>query len=171
MLKPLKIERLQLTVDRLRRTLANHSAVAVNASDGNAASIVPLSDATQLAKVLAQLMPRIASPQPTLRHLRASRGSFTYVIPVEDILFLQSDEKYTLVRTVEHEYLIRSSIMELASQLDPQCFWQVHRGIIINVDHLLSTRRDDNARLYLQMRGHDGELPVSRAYMHMFKAM
>lgn len=170
-LKPLKIERLQLTVDRLRRTLANHSAVAVNASDGNAASIVPLSDATQLAKVLEQLMPRIASPQPTLRHLRASRGSITYVIPVEDILFLQSDEKYTLVRTVEHEYLIRSSIMELASQLDPQCFWQVHRGIIINVDHLLSTRRDDNARLYLQMRGHDGELPVSRAYMHLFKAM
>jgi len=171
-LKPVRAERLQLTVDRLRRALASRPGAPWPAGDEGGVPVHSLqADATQLAKLLAQLMPSATLVQPTLRHLRASHGSSTHIIPVEDILYLQSDEKYTLVRTAAHEYLIRSSILELASQLDPQRFWQVHRGTLINVDHLLSTRRDDNARLLLRMRGHERELPVSRAYVHLFKAM
>jgi DNA-binding LytR/AlgR family response regulator len=170
-LKPIRAERLQLTVDRLRRVFANRFEASSLVEDEPSAVVPSLPDAAQLAKVLAQLMPHAASAQPLLRHLRASRGNTTHIIPIEDILYLQSDEKYTMVRTAEHEYLIRSAIMELASQLDPQRFWQVHRGTLINVDHLLSTRRDENARLFLQMRGHERELPVSRAYVHLFKAM
>jgi DNA-binding LytR/AlgR family response regulator len=170
-LKPIRAERLQLTVDRLRRVFADCFEASSQIEDEPSAVVPSLPDAAQLAKVLAQLMPHAASAQPMLRHLRASRGNTTHIIPIEDILYLQSDEKYTMVRTAEHEYLIRSGIMELASQLDPQRFWQVHRGTMINVDQLLSTRRDDNARLFLQMRGHERELPVSRAYVHLFKAM
>lgn len=113
----------------------------------------------------------LSNPTYVLRHLRASRGNTSHIIPIEDILYLQSDEKYTMVCTAEHEYLTRSVIMELAGQLDPQRFWQVHRGTLINVDYLLSTRRDENSRLFLQMRGHKRELPVSRAYVHLFKTM
>lgn len=171
-LKPVRAERLQLTVDRLRRVLVSCPGAPWPAGDeAGVPATSSQTDAAQLAKLLAQLMPGARPVQPTLRHLRASHGSSTHIIPVEDILYLQSDEKYTLVRTAAHEYLIRSSILELASQLDPQRFWQVHRGILINVDHLLSTRRDDNARLLLKMRGHERELPVSRAYVHLFKAM
>ncbi|MFY7867445.1 LytR/AlgR family response regulator transcription factor [Roseateles sp.] len=170
-LKPVRAERLQLTVDRLRRSLANRPGATLLADEALGAPLPSLPEGAELAKVLAQLLPHATSAPTMLRHLRASHGSSTHIIPVEDILYLQSDEKYTLVRTAAHEYLIRSSILELASQLDPQRFWQVHRGTLINVDHLLSTRRDDNARLLLKMRGHERELPVSRAYVHLFKAM
>lgn len=174
-LKPLQAERLRLTVNRLRRAISAASPSGRGAgpetASGLRAALQAPHDAAQLARLMAQFMPRAFSPQPLLRHLRASQGATTYVIPVDDILYLQSDEKYTLVRTAAQEYLVRCSILELSAQLDPERFWQVHRGTLINVDHLQSARRDDNARLFLKMRGHDRELPVSRAYLHLFKAM
>ena len=87
------------------------------------------------------------------------------------MLFFRADEKYTCVQTVTREHLIRTPIAELAEQLDPQQFWQVHRSTLINLAHLDSTRRDEASRLWLRMRGFDTELPVSRAYVHRFRAM
>ncbi|MDL5034537.1 LytTR family DNA-binding domain-containing protein [Pelomonas sp. APW6] len=159
-LKPVRPERLQRTVERLQRALAPDAAS-------------PPED--QLARLLSQLLPASAAaaarPGPPLRHLRASQGACTHLIPVEDILFCQADDKYTAVRTARAEYLIRTSISELLSQLDPAHFWQVHRATLINVDQLLCTRRDANGKLLLRMKGLTQELAVSRAYVHLFRAM
>lgn len=92
-------------------------------------------------------------------------------IPVGDVLFFHADDKYTVVQTATAEHLIRTPIFELSSQLDPEVFWQVHRSTIINLDHLAGTRRDEASRLFVRVRGHERELPVSRAYVHLFKAM
>lgn len=67
--------------------------------------------------------------------------------------------------------MIRTTITELAARLDPAQFWQVHRFTVINLAWLEGTRRDETSRLFLRMRGHDRELPVSRAFVHLFKAM
>lgn len=67
--------------------------------------------------------------------------------------------------------MIRTTITELAARLDPAQFWQVHRSTVINLAWLEGTRRDETSRLFLRMRGHDRELPVSRAFVHLFKAM
>lgn len=69
------------------------------------------------------------------------------------------------------EFLIRTSITNLAVQLDPELFWQVHRSTLINLAWLDGTHRDDSSRLFLRMRGHNGELLVSRTFVHLFKAM
>ena len=66
---------------------------------------------------------------------------------------------------------IAGSLRTLAAQLDPAQFWQVHRSTIVNLNHLDSTRRDDASRLFVRIKGHAVELPVSRAYVHLFKAM
>ena len=164
-LKPVREERLARTVQRLHKALA--------AAEPGAA----LADEAGLARLLQRLLPAQAPgaqglpAAPRLRHLRASQGMVTHQIAVDDVIYLQADEKYTVVRTAEREFLIRTSISELMSQLDPDRFWQVHRGTLVNIDQLLSTRRDDNAKLYLRMKGVEGELPVSRAYVHLFKAM
>ncbi|WP_163278958.1 LytTR family DNA-binding domain-containing protein, partial [Klebsiella aerogenes] len=79
--------------------------------------------------------------------------------------------KYTVVQTATQEHLIRTPIVELVGQLDPERFWQVHRSTIINLDHLAGTRRDEQSRLFVRLRGQARELPVSRAYVHLFKAM
>ena len=154
-LKPVNPERLQRTIARLRASLA-----------------LPAEDSDALLSALRQLLP--AAPAPSakpLRWLRASQGEITHQVAVDEVLFFQADDKYTCVRTARAEHLIRMPIAELAAQLDPARFVQVHRSTIVNLAHLAGTRRDEASRLFLRVRGHDTELPVSRAYVHLFKAM
>jgi DNA-binding LytR/AlgR family response regulator len=92
-------------------------------------------------------------------------------VDVNEVLFFRADDKYTCVQTASAEHLIRTPIAELAEQLDPAVFVQVHRSTIVNLAHLAGTRRDEASRLFVRLRGHAAELPVSRAYVHLFKAM
>ena len=151
LLKPLRTERLQRTIARVREALA-----------------APQDDAA-LAATLRRLMGQPAGER--LRYIRAGKGGAVHNIAVGEVLFFQADDKYTVVRMASDEYLIRTPIAELAARLDPDEFWQVHRATIVNLAHLAGTRRDEASRLFLRIRGHDTELPVSRAYMPLFAAM
>jgi DNA-binding LytR/AlgR family response regulator len=152
-LKPVSAERLARTVARLR-----------------AAAVAPaVAPDSALAQALQQLM--AAPAQPRLRYILAGQGERTRHLDVADIRFFQADDKYTVVASAHGEYLIRTTITDLVAQLDPQQFWQVHRSTIINLAWLEGTRRDDASRLFLRLRGHAAELPVSRAFVHLFKAM
>ncbi len=159
-LKPVKAERLASTVQRLQKALATPAAAA----DGNA----------PLLAALQKLLPAAAAsaaPPERLRWVRASQGDLVHQIAVEEVLFFRADDKYTCVQTADRELLIRSTISELAQQLDPAEFVQAHRSTIVNLRHLVGTRRDETSRLFLRVKGHAQELPVSRAYVHLFKAM
>jgi DNA-binding LytR/AlgR family response regulator len=153
-LKPVRAERLARTVERLQRL---------------ADAPPPLPDA-RLATALQSLAAPV-SPAARLRYVRASQGELTHQVDVGDVLFFHADEKYTCVQTAAGEHLIRTTITELASQLDPVHFVQVHRSTIVNLEHLAGTRRDELSRLFVRLRGHARELPVSRAYVHLFKSM
>lgn len=155
-LKPVKAERLASTVERLQRALAESATATAD---------------DRLAVVLQQLRAAPPTAPARLRYVRASQGELTHQIDVADVLFFHADDKYTCVRTASGEYLIRTTIGELAEALDPERFAQVHRSTIVNLDHLAGTRRDESSRLFVRMRGHAAELPVSRAYVHLFKAM
>jgi DNA-binding LytR/AlgR family response regulator len=157
LLKPVKAERLARTVDKLRAALA-----ASEAPDDGAA----------LAAALQRLLPAVARGTPPLRWIRASVGELTHQIDVREIIYFEADEKYTVLHTTAGaQHLIRTPIVELAAQLDGEQFWQIHRSTLINVEHLAGTRRDDASRLFVRMKGVARELPVSRAYVPLFKAM
>ena len=151
-LKPVRTERLQRTLERIRR------ATAAPGDDG------------ALLAALRRLVPAAVAPE-RLRWVRASNGDLTHQVAVDDVLFFRADDKYTCVQTAAAEHLIRTPIAELSAQLDPTQFVQVHRSTIVNLHHLAGTRRDEASRLYLRMKGCAQELPVSRAYVHLFKAM
>ncbi len=170
-LKPVKAERLQRTVLRLQQALSTRPQPGPGGEPPQAPDDDPR---------LATLLQRLLQPQGAaaggaaperLRWVRASVGDITHQIPVQEVLFFRADDKYTCVQTAQTEYLIRTPIAELAAALDPGLFWQVHRSTIINLDHLAATRRDDSSRLFLRLKGHPHELPVSRAYVHLFKTM
>lgn len=152
-LKPVKAERLAKTVARLQRALE-----------------APNVDDAQLAAVLRRLQPAAVACAP-LRYIRAGSVDLTHQINVDDVLFFRADDKYTCVQTASAEHLIRTTISELAAQLDPEQFRQVHRSTIVNLRHVAGTRRDELSRLFVRLRGHAGELPVSRAYVHLFRSM
>ncbi|MFL6626167.1 MAG: LytR/AlgR family response regulator transcription factor [Vitreoscilla sp.] len=156
-LKPVTPERLARTVERLQRALAPRP-------DADPA------DDDRLARALRALQQPAPAAAP-LRWIRASQGELTHQVPVADVLFFHADDKYTCVRTVQAEYLIRTPVTELAAQLDADQFWQIHRSTIVNLAHLAGTRRDDASRLFVRMAGWKDELPVSRAYVHLFKPM
>jgi DNA-binding LytR/AlgR family response regulator len=173
-LKPVSAERLARTVARVQRALATAAGGPTGgAADGAPAAAVGgggEADAHLLA-ALQRLLPQAAPAPQRLRWVRASSGELTHQIAVDDVLFFRADDKYTCVQTVLAEHLIRTPIHELAAQLDPQQFVQVHRSTIVNLAHLAGTRRDEASRLFLRVRGFADELPVSRAYVHLFKAM
>ncbi|MCE3607801.1 LytTR family DNA-binding domain-containing protein [Massilia sp. P8910] len=154
LLKPLKQERLARTLERVKLALA-----------------APPAPDAMLAQALQRLLVAPAPPPQRLRYVRAAQGLLTHQVAVADVIFFHADDKYTVVTTAAGEHLIRTPIAELASQLDPDQFWQVHRATLINLDFLAGTRRDELSRLYVRLTGHDTELPVSRAFVHLFKAM
>ncbi|OYU46123.1 MAG: DNA-binding response regulator [Burkholderiales bacterium PBB4] len=158
-----------VTMERVQRALAHAAADAhiATAAEGDTEDARLLS---VLKRLLPGAVPSLAPPEP-LRWVRASRGDTTHQVAVQDVLFFHADEKYTCVQTASAEYLIRTPIADLAAQLDPALFWQVHRSTIVNLQHLESTRRDEASRLFVRINGHATELPVSRAYVHLFKAM
>ncbi|MFP5390696.1 MAG: LytR/AlgR family response regulator transcription factor [Gammaproteobacteria bacterium] len=155
LLKPVSSERLARTVARLQAAAAPSDAALAHALRRLTA---------------APCLPPVPS-MPRLRYILAAQGERTRHIDVADVRCFHSDDKYTVVASAHGEYLIRTPITELAAQLDPEQFRQVHRATIINLAWLEGTRRDDASRLFVRLRGHPNELPVSRAFVHLFRPM
>ncbi|HET7524307.1 MAG TPA: LytTR family DNA-binding domain-containing protein, partial [Burkholderiaceae bacterium] len=122
-----------------------------------------------LHKLAAQLNPGATSGY--LKWIQASVGSTIQMIPVADVLFFISDEKYTRVQTTQLEALIRKPIKELVDELDPQLFWQIHRSTLINVNAVAGVARDFRGRQIVSVKGHPEKLEVSRSYAGLFKGM
>ncbi|MBC7938454.1 MAG: LytTR family transcriptional regulator DNA-binding domain-containing protein, partial [Chitinophagaceae bacterium] len=93
------------------------------------------------------------------------------MIPVDDVLFFVSDEKYTRVQTSQVEALIRKPIKELVDEIDPQLFWQIHRSTLVAVKAIAGVARDFRGRQIVSVRGHNEKLEVSRSYTGLFKGM
>ena len=98
-------------------------------------------------------------------------GQAIQMIPVEDVLFFISDEKYTRVQTATLEALIRKPIKELVDELDPKLFWQIHRSTLVNVKSINGITRDFRGRQLVGVKGLTEKLEVSRSYTHLFKGM
>ena len=156
-LKPPEPERLTVTVERLKERLAAPKAAAAT---------------PDVSAILSQLAEKIASPKPKhLQWIQASIGSDLRMIPVEEILFFRSDEKYTCVQTEKFEALIRKPVRDLAEELDPSLFWQIHRATLVNVNAIEGVTRDLRGRHLVMVKGRPEKLEVSRSFLHLFKQM
>ncbi|MFC5498528.1 LytR/AlgR family response regulator transcription factor [Caenimonas terrae] len=128
-----------------------------------------------LAQLAARLQPRAAAPAP-LRWLRASCGGTVRMIHVDEVDFLRSDEKYTLVAWragdgSSAEALISTPLKALAAQLDEAQFAQVHRSVVVNLRAISHVTRGDNETASVHLKGRSEVLPVSRSYLHLFRQM
>ena len=112
-----------------------------------------------------------AEPRRWLQWIKASVGTTLRLIPVEQVLFLRSDEKYTLVVWDGGEVLIRKTIRELADELDPERFAQIHRSVIVNLARVAQVTRGVNETADVHLVGRSDILPVSRSYLHLFRQM
>ena len=150
LLKPVSDERLARCVARLKQ----HATAAPDA----------------LLERLQQLLAAPAKPEP-LRWLRAQVGQTVRMVAVEDVCCLQSADKYTLLLTRDAELLLRTPLKELITQLDPQEFWQVHRGAVVNIRQIVSAHHGVLGKVTLTLRDRPEKIAVSRSYSHLFRQM
>ena len=113
----------------------------------------------------------MGQPPSYLTWIQATVGQAIQMIPVDEVLFFISDEKYTRVQTAQLEALIRKPIKELVDELDPQQFWQIHRSTLVNVKAIAGITRDFRGRQLVGVKGVNEKLEVSRSYTHLFKGM
>ena len=165
-LKPPEPERLRITIERLKERLKERVASPAAAASAGAS----MNDT--VSAMLSQLAEKIAAPKPKyLQWIQASIGQDLRMIPVEDILFFRSDEKYTCVQTEKFEALIRKPVRDLADELDPSLFWQIHRATLVNVNAIEGVTRDIRGRHLVLVKGRPDKLEVSRSFLHLFKQM
>jgi DNA-binding LytR/AlgR family response regulator len=167
LVKPFDEARLADTVRRLQQRLRCERA----------ASAEPAGPAT-LDAVLAELSAEFrrrtggdAERGAYLQWIKASVGNSVRLIPAEQVVYLRSDEKYTLVVWEGGEALIRKTIRELADELDPQSFAQTHRSVIVNLHQVAQVNRGLNETAEVQLKGRKELLPVSRSFVHVFRQM
>jgi len=160
LVKPVEPARLAETVARLKERLA--------------AAQPALNTEAVLQQLAAQLQ-RSTSPAP-LRWIRAQVGQTLRMIPVDEIDYLRSDAKYTLIAWrgdagQPGEALISVALKELVGQLDPTQFAQVHRSVVVNLRAISHVTRGDNETAGIHLKGRAEVLPVSRSYLHLFRQM
>ena len=155
LLKPVVAERLRMTCERLRKRLQK----------------APANIGDQLQKLTQLLQNGDANKPAYLRWIQAQVGTSLRMISTREVLFFQSDEKYTLVQTAQAELLIRKTLKELADELDPDEFWRIHRSTLVRVDAIAEVSRDDRGRQMLKVRNHPTLLEVSRNHAHLFQQM
>jgi DNA-binding LytR/AlgR family response regulator len=159
LVKPFDEARLALTVSRLQQRLAPPAITA---------------DASAMDDLLERLAAELRSRSPRGTHLhwiKASVGQSPRLIPVEQVHYLRSDEKYTLVVWDGGEALIRKTIRELADELDPERFAQIHRSVIVNLARITQVTRGLNETADAHVAGRSETLLVSRSFLHLFRQM
>ena len=150
-MKPFATERLALAIERMKARLSSQPA-----------------DLEGLLETFAQ---RIARPRAYLQWINASLGNDLRFITVDEVCYFRSDAKYTRVVTAGQESLIRKSVRELAAELDPDRFRQIHRSIIVNLGEIAGIQRDLRGRIQVKLKRRTEALPVSDPYAPLFRQM
>jgi DNA-binding LytR/AlgR family response regulator len=152
LLKPVTDERLTRTIQRLQERLSSATKP----------------DLSGLFERLSQLS---ASFPGHLQWIKAEHKESIRLIPVSDIYYFKSLDKYTSLRTKDGEFLIRKTIKELEDELDPAQFWRVHRAAIVNVKAVHIVSRSLGGTLTISFKDIKDQVAVSRAFSHLFKQM
>ncbi len=155
-LKPLQVARFFTAISRVKQRLG-----------GNAGEY-----AQQVGHAVEQLTTHPPGvTRSFLRWINASVGQTLKLITVDEVLYFQSDNKYTRLATREGEALIRKPLKELVEELDPQQFWQIHRSTLVNAMAVAAVTRDFRGRMQLKLKERSETLLVAESYAHLFRQM
>ncbi|MBY0572193.1 MAG: LytTR family DNA-binding domain-containing protein [Undibacterium sp.] len=166
-LKPVQTERLMQSCTRLQAQLCSRDPIAPQESGDVVQQMRKLLDMTQ--GIQGTQLNTVTAPY--LRVLQVSVGQLIVMVKVDSILYFEAADKYVRAVTQEKEYLLRTTLKELQTQLDPQRFWKIHRGTLVCNEAIESALRTESGSLVLSLRQHADKLKVSRLYAHLFGGM
>jgi DNA-binding LytR/AlgR family response regulator len=149
LLKPVDADRVARMVERLRQRIVR-------------------AEPPGLQSVLETLSRRFARPAP-LEVLQSSQGREVRMIRVDEVVYFESDARYTRVVHDGGEALIRTPLKELLVQLDDAVFWQIHRSVIVDHRRIAKAVRVDETHMEVMLRDRRERLPVSRPFQGLFR--
>jgi len=155
-LKPVTDKRLRKTIQRLKKQISGIS-----------------DPPTDFSATMDRLLAALNDTQSPgyLKWIKVRQGEEVRLIAIDDVCYFKAEDKYTRVRTLEKESLIKKSIRQLSEELNPEKFWRIHRGSIINVNRIAGVHRSFAGRLIINLKDLPETLTVSRSYAPLFKQM
>ena len=152
--KPITAARLAKAITRVQEKLMTREGVADVATGNARITALPVSP-----------------PTLPLRWIQATQGERVFFVTLNEVLFFQSDSKYTRVVTKDREAFIRKSVKSLLEALDPQQFMQIHRGTLININFIDVVERHSLRGMQVRLRGHASALQIAQPYAAAFRGM
>lgn len=124
-----------------------------------------------LETLLSALAEQTRHNDQFLRWISVGEGRTVRLITIDEICYLQADNKYTMVVTADSQSLINKTVKELVNELDPEVFFQIHRGTIVNINAIAAVHRDMRGRAKILLKERKETLPVSASFAHLFRQM
>lgn len=152
LLKPVTDSRLEKTVQRLKKRVADPSFSPQN-----------------IYEILDTLAAR--NKQEHLQWIKVQHKDSIRLLSVNEIYYFKAEDKYTVVRTRDNEFLIKKTIKELAAELSRDQFWQIHRATLVNLACIDMATRSLTGGYEILLKDLHESLAVSRSYSHKFKQM
>jgi two-component system LytT family response regulator len=125
--KPTNPERLAIALDRVREKIAAKTALMTQ---------------EQLTAVLSGLRNSTEQSAPYLSRFLVKDGVKEILLPVEKIDWIEAAEYYCCLHTNGHRYMVRETVTDLSSKLDPNQFVRIHRSSIVNLNRIREIYRE-----------------------------
>ncbi|MBN1968035.1 MAG: response regulator transcription factor [Candidatus Delongbacteria bacterium] len=104
------------------------------------------------------------SRKKSFNRLTIKVGDEILFIPVPDVVYFKSDNKYTIVKTCNEEYLINDTLNQLEERL-PDYFIRIHRSYIVNKDKIVKLKKWFGYRYSAVMNDKDNTIvPISKEF-------
>jgi two-component system response regulator AlgR len=120
-----------------------------------------LAKAARLTRPQLQQIANATREQNRRTHIGVRGRDGLKLIPLDDVLCFQADQKYTTVKHAKGEDLIEDSLKTLEEEFSPG-FLRVHRNALVNTKYLERIARDASGQHFVHLRGMAESLEVSR---------
>ena len=155
LLKPVAPERLAASIEKLRKAIPQVDATPIPA-DLNWEKLRNLVDMSGLY----------------LQRLQVKVGDRIVFVNIDEVIRFHSEEKYTTVYTVNGQYVIDTTLVELEKKLAPKHFTRVHRSHIVAIDYIAECRKGDAGRMVMVLRDKAAtQLVVSRSLVKKIRTL
>ncbi len=155
-LKPISYDRLEMTVDRLKKQ------IKASAREKTKSEMLEIVD-----RIISRMQQN--HKKDYLQWLRVQHGNDIVIISTDDVSFFKSSDKYTIVVSKGKEFIIRKPMKELEEELNPNMFWRIHRGTIINVSSIDKVSTSRSGKFIVRLKDYEETLAVSRTYTYLFR--
>ncbi|ALO45862.1 LytR/AlgR family response regulator transcription factor [Pseudohongiella spirulinae] len=164
LLKPIETPRLAQALDKVRERLA------LGRSDQEKRQLldIVIGLTGRSEQAIAELMKSGQSPGRFSEKLAIKDGSSTTFVPVRDIDWIDAAGDYMCVHVKGETHIMRTTMKELESLLDPAIFQRVHRSTIVNLDRVEKVSSHINGEFHLTLSC-GASLKMSRSYKDKVK--